>query len=125
MRNGAVRLRASTIDSVGARTSPQLQPCPTRGTNQNMFVIVGWLIVSGSVFGGFLLAGGHVAAMLQPLELLMIAGAATGAYVVSNPGKTLRATLHALPKCFKGATYTKALYMALMAMLFEVLQKVR
>jgi len=90
-----------------------------------MFVIIGWLVVCSSVFGGYMLAGGHLAALLQPIELLMIGGAATGAFVVSNPGKTLKATLTAFPKCFKGSKYTKARYMALMAMLFEVLQKVR
>src|SRR5579871_3701499 len=90
-----------------------------------MFVIIGWLLVCGSVFGGYLLAGGHLAALLQPLELLMIGGAAGGAFVVSNPGKTLKATLGAIPKCFKGSQYTKTRYMALMAMLFETLQKVR
>ena len=36
-----------------------------------MFVFIGYLIVLFSVFGGFWLAGGHVAALFQPVELLM------------------------------------------------------
>ena len=39
-----------------------------------MFIVIGYLIVMGSVFGGFALAGGHVASLFQPLELLMIGG---------------------------------------------------
>jgi chemotaxis protein MotA len=90
-----------------------------------MLVIVGYVLVLGSVLGGFVLAGGHVGAMLQPLELLMIAGAALGAFVVGNPVKTLKATLGAIPTLFKGSKYTKAMYMELMALLYEILTKVR
>ena len=45
-----------------------------------MFVIVGYIVVIGSVLGGYALAGGHMAALLQPIELLMIGGAALGAF---------------------------------------------
>lgn len=79
----------------------------------------------GSVFGGFVLAGGHVAALFQPIELLMIGGAATGAFLVGNNNKAIKATLKALPTVLKGSTYTKALYMELMSLLFEILTKSR
>ena len=46
-----------------------------------MLVIIGLIIVLGSVFGGFVLAGGHIAALYQPLELLIIGGAAVGAFI--------------------------------------------
>ena len=90
-----------------------------------MLVLVGYVIVVGAVFGGFALAGGHLAAMLQPVELLMIGGAALGAFIVGNPGKTLKATFKALPSLIKGSKYTKALYMELMALLYEILDKTR
>ena len=90
-----------------------------------MFVIVGWVIVIVCVFGGYALGGGHLAAMLQPIEFLIIAGAAFGAFLVGNPPKTLRATLKAFPECFRGSKYTKARYLALMALLYDLLQKTR
>lgn len=90
-----------------------------------MLVLVGYLIVLGSVFGGFVIAGGHLAALLQPVELLMIGGAAVGAFFVGNNGKAIRGTLKALPTALKGSKYTKALYMELMTLLFEILTKVR
>ncbi|SDV46665.1 flagellar motor stator protein MotA [Chitinasiproducens palmae] len=90
-----------------------------------MLVVVGWVVVVACVVGSFIGAGGHLAALLQPLELLCIAGAAIGAFVVSNPGKTLRATLKALPLCFKGKSYDKARYLELVSLLFELLQKAR
>ncbi|NCN23376.1 MAG: flagellar motor stator protein MotA, partial [Gallionella sp.] len=43
-----------------------------------MLVIVGYVVVMGAVFGGFAMAGGHLAALWQPLELLMIGGGALG-----------------------------------------------
>lgn len=90
-----------------------------------MPVIVGYLLVLGSVLGGFYLSGGHLAAIFQPLELLIIGGAAIGAFVASNPGKVLKATLAALPTLLKGSHFTKARYMELMSMLFDVLTKIR
>lgn len=90
-----------------------------------MFVIIGYVIVAASVFGGFALAGGHLAALLQPIELLMIAGAAIGAFLVGNNSKAIKATLKAFPSVFKGSKYTKDSYMELMALLYELLGKVR
>jgi len=90
-----------------------------------MLVTVGYLVVLGSVFGGFVLAGGHLAAMLQPLELLMIGGAALGAFVVGNSAKVIKATLKALPSVLRGSKYSKSLYMELMSLLYEILAKVR
>ncbi|MGK5062096.1 flagellar motor stator protein MotA [Janthinobacterium sp. LB3P112] len=90
-----------------------------------MLVIIGYIIVCASVFGGFAMAGGHLAALFQPLELLMIGGAALGAFLVGNNNKAIKATIAALPSLFKGSRYTKELYMELMSLLFEVLSKVR
>lgn len=90
-----------------------------------MLVIVGYIVVCGSVFGGFVLAGGHMAVLFQPIELLMIGGAAVGASLVGNNSKTLKASLKALPSVFQGSKYSKAMYMELMTMLFDVLTKIR
>jgi chemotaxis protein MotA len=90
-----------------------------------VLVIVGYLIVIASVFGGFALAGGHLAALLQPVELLMIGGAAIGSFLVANTTKVIKATLKALPTLFKGSRYDKALYLETLALLFDILAKVR
>lgn len=90
-----------------------------------MLVIIGYVVVLLSVFGGFVLAGGHLHSLFQPIELLMIGGAAGGAFLVGNNGKAIKATLKVLPSVLKGSRYTKALYMELMTLLFEILSKVR
>ena len=90
-----------------------------------MGVIVGYAVILASVLGGFALAGGHVGALFQPVELLIIFGAGAGAFVVANPMKTVKATFKALPTVLKGSHYTKELYMELMGLLYTVLTKVR
>jgi chemotaxis protein MotA len=90
-----------------------------------LLVIIGYIVVTASVFGGFVLAGGHLAALFQPVELLMIGGAAVGAFFVGNNAKAIKATFKAFPKLFKGSKYTKAMYMELMTLLYEILSKVR
>jgi chemotaxis protein MotA len=90
-----------------------------------MLVIVGYVVVSASIFGGFALAGGHLGALFQPVELLMIGGGAGGAFFVGNNMKSIKATLKDLPKVLKGSKYNKESYMELMALLYEFLGKVR
>jgi chemotaxis protein MotA len=90
-----------------------------------MFVVIGWVVVIGSVIGSFLGVGGHLVALFQPFELLCIFGAAVGAFVVSNPVTTLKKTLKVLPTAFKKGGYSKDKYVQLIALLYELLQKAR
>jgi chemotaxis protein MotA len=90
-----------------------------------VLIIGGYLVILGCVFGGFVAGGGHLAALMQPLELVMIGGAAAGAFLVSNGGNAIKGTLAALPTVLKGGGYSKALYMDLLALLYDILTKVR
>jgi len=90
-----------------------------------MFVLIGYGIVIFAIFGGFVMAGGHLAALLQPIELMMIFGGAAGAFLVGNDSKTIRATIKALPSVIQGSQYSKKMYMDLLAMMFEILTKIR
>ncbi|MDD2727901.1 flagellar motor stator protein MotA [Malikia sp.] len=90
-----------------------------------MFVILGYVIVLGSIFGGYALAGGHLGGLWQPLEVLMIFGGGLGAFVVGNDIKALKATAKALPGLFKGSKYQRALYLELLLLLFSLLSKAR
>ncbi|MGM3189882.1 flagellar motor stator protein MotA [Dickeya dadantii subsp. dieffenbachiae] len=90
-----------------------------------MLVILGYLVTIGSILGGYLIVGGELGALYQPSELLIIGGAAVGAFIVGNNGKAIKATLKALPTLLKGSQYTKAVYMDLMAVLFRLMAKSR
>ena len=90
-----------------------------------MFVVIGYVVVCGMIFGAYALAGGHLGALWQPLEVMMIFGGAVGAFVVGNDSKAIKATLKAIPTLFKGSRYSKQMYMDLLALLFEILTKIR
>ena len=54
-----------------------------------MLLIVGLLVVIGSVLGGYLMAGGHVMLLMQPSEFIIIGGAAAGTLLISTPPSVL------------------------------------
>lgn len=90
-----------------------------------MIVIIGYLVVIGAVLGGFLMAGGHLAILWQPVEVLIIGGSALAAFAISAGGKTLKATLGSLTKVLGGSPYNKALYMETLTLLSEIFNKAR
>ncbi|MFS2224821.1 flagellar motor stator protein MotA [Pantoea sp. B65] len=90
-----------------------------------MLVILGYLMVTGCVLGGYMMVGGHLGALYQPSELLIIGGAGIGAFIVGNNGKSIKATMKALPLLMKGSKYNKAVYMDLMALLYRLMAKSR
>ena len=91
-----------------------------------MLVILGYVVVLGSVFGGYALMGGHFGVLYQPLEVLIIGGAAVGAFIAGNDGKTIRATLKELPKLVTSSKkHDKALFMELLALMYVLLSKGR
>jgi chemotaxis protein MotA len=90
-----------------------------------MLLLVGYVVVVGAVFGGYALMGGQFGVLFQPVELLMIGGAAAGAFIASNNGKTIRATMHALKLLLRTSRHNRKLYMDLLALMYELLAKAR
>lgn len=76
-----------------------------------MFVIIGWVVVMGCVFGVFIAHGGNMGPILKalPWEMAMIGGATVGAFLVNNQMTVIKATMAGVGQCFKGSKYTKAL----------------
>lgn len=90
-----------------------------------MFILIGFVIVFLSVFGSFVAMGGHLGALYQPFEFVLIAGAAVGAYIAAGSGKSVRLLMHSLPLAVKKNPYSKDLYMELLALLYALLNKAR
>ena len=90
-----------------------------------MLVLVGYLVVVVTVFGGYALMGGHFGVLFQPIELLMIGGAALGAFIAGNNGKVIKATMKELPLLLRSSRHNRQLYMDLLALLYELLAKAR
>jgi chemotaxis protein MotA len=87
--------------------------------------IIGYVIVFGGVIGGFVIEGGPVSILNQPVEFLIIGGAGIGALVVGTPVKVLVALATNLKKAIGGNGFTKSDYMELFAMMYEVFSIMR
>ncbi|MGC9224350.1 MAG: flagellar motor stator protein MotA [Terracidiphilus sp.] len=90
-----------------------------------MFAIVGIFLVFAAIIGGFLMEKGHMAVLLQPAELIIIAGAAAGTLLVANPMRILKAIAAGLTGTLKGSPYTRARYLSTLKMMYQFLNKVR
>ena len=90
-----------------------------------MLKIAGFLVVIGSVLGGFMASGGHIAALWHPFEIIIIGGAAFGAFMVANSGTVVKKTLAAGPAIMFGHRFNKAYYLDVLGVLYEVLNKSR
>lgn len=56
-----------------------------------MLILLGYLVVLGTVFGGYLMTGGSLGALYQPAELVIIAGAGIGSFTSAIMAKRLKA----------------------------------
>ena len=90
-----------------------------------MLIIVGFLIVILSVLGGYVGAHGKLGALWQPFELVIIGGAAFGAFLASNPVKTVKQTFAAAIGVLKGPRYKAKDYLDALSLLYEVLNRAR
>jgi len=85
-----------------------------------MIILIGAIIVAASVFGGFMMAGGHVGALIQISEYVVICGAALGSMVIMSPKQVLIDMAHQILHAFKGSPYTRAAYDELFKALYEL-----
>ncbi len=89
-----------------------------------MFLIVGYVVILLASVGTYAVHG-SLAALWVPLEYLAILGLSIGGFIAGNGTKAIKSTIAALPGVLKGSHLNKGLYMDLLAMLFEILSKVR
>ncbi|MDQ7743592.1 flagellar motor stator protein MotA [Hydrogenophaga pseudoflava] len=92
-----------------------------------MFVVIGFVISMVCIFGVFIMHGGNIGVVLTalPFEMITIFGAAFGSFLINNQMKVVKATMKGFGQCFKGSRFTKARYMELLALQFDILQKAR
>ncbi|MBI3476247.1 MAG: flagellar motor stator protein MotA [Acidobacteria bacterium] len=90
-----------------------------------MFAIIGILIVFGAVVGGFLMEHGHLKVLLQPSELVIIAGAALGTVLVANPLYILKGIGGGLAGVFGSSPFSQSYYLESLKMMYELLTKAR
>ena len=92
-----------------------------------MLGIIGIAVIFSMVFGGYLAAGGKLGIILKslPFEMMMIGGAAAGAFLISNDSAAVKHTLKDLGKVFKGPKWKPSDYRDLLCLLFELIRLAR
>jgi len=90
-----------------------------------MFFVIGVIIVFSAVIGGYLLEHGNLSLLYQPVELLIIGGAALGSFLISNPLKIIKATIGSLLGIFSDSSHTKEDYVEALMLLNGVFYKIR
>ena len=92
-----------------------------------MLGFVGIAVIFVMVFGGYILAGGKLGIILKslPFEMMMIGGAAVGAFLISNDMSAVKQTAKDIGKVFKGPRWTHHDYTDLLCLLFELIRLAR
>ena len=92
-----------------------------------MIGIVGIICIFVMVFGGYLAAGGKMAIILKalPFEMMIIGGAAVGAFLIGNDIPSVKHTVKDIGKVFKGPKWKNEDYRDLLCLLFELIRLAR
>jgi len=92
-----------------------------------MVVIVGIVVIFAMVFGGYLMAGGKLGIIIKalPFEMMMIGGAAVGAFLIANGIPAVKQTLKDVGKVFRGPYWKHDDYRDLLCLLFELIRLAR
>src|SRR5690554_2314938 len=90
-----------------------------------MLKIAGYVVVIASVLGGFLMSGGALAALWHPFEIVIIGGAAFGAFLVANNLSLVKGVFAKIPQIIFGHRYSKPFYLDVLGLLYEILNKSR
>ncbi|MEW6265587.1 MAG: flagellar motor stator protein MotA [Thermodesulfobacteriota bacterium] len=90
-----------------------------------MFAIIGFVVVLVAVIGGYVLEHGNLSVLFQPVELLIIGGAALGGFLIANPKKVVALVTKDIMNVFKGKEIPKQTYLDLLLLMFEFLTVAR
>jgi len=85
-----------------------------------MFAIIGIVVTTLSVIGGYALNGGHMGVLFQPLEWLIIFGAAVGSLLLGNPKLIIMGVIGNFSLVFKGPHHNREAFTELLSMLYSV-----
>lgn len=85
-----------------------------------MKFILGIIVVLGCVVGGFVLENGKLIILAQPVELLIIFGAAVGAFIIANPPSNIKKVIKYLGKVIGGKRNTKEDFLELLTILYNL-----
>jgi len=90
-----------------------------------MLFFIGLIVVFGSVLYGYVMSHGNLLALWQPFEILIICGAAFGAFLLGNPWHVIVQCFRLTPQVIMGSKVNKAMYMDVLGLIYDILNKAR
>jgi len=90
-----------------------------------MIIFIGFIIVIGAVLGGYLLEHGNLAVIFQPVEIMIIGGAALGGFIIASPVRVIKAVISSVINMFTHRTHSKQDYMDVLMLLNGIFYKIR
>ena len=90
-----------------------------------MMTIIGFGVVVVAIVGGYLMEHGNLSVLFQPAELVIIGGAAVGAFLISAPSKVVSQVGRSIGTVFSTRSHGKAHYIELLSLLYQVFSKIR
>ncbi|NJD19466.1 MAG: flagellar motor stator protein MotA [Gemmatimonadetes bacterium] len=90
-----------------------------------MFLIVGLVIVFGSIVTGYVMHGGDLAVLMQTNEFVIIGGAGFGAILVANKPSTVKRMAREVVALLKPNPYDRATFTELLQVLYDVFYAAR
>ena len=90
-----------------------------------MFAIIGIVVVFGCIAAGYLMEHGSLRVLIQPAELIIIAGAAAGTLLVANPLHIIKKIAAGVAGVFLGSKFSKQTYLDTLKMMYDLLNKAR
>ncbi|TYB87879.1 flagellar motor stator protein MotA [Oceaniovalibus sp. ACAM 378] len=89
-----------------------------------MLGLIGIVVIFVMVFGGYIAAGGKMGIIMKslPFELVIIGGAAVGAFLLSNDMPSVKRTIRDIGKVFKGPIWKPADFRDLLCLLYELIR---
>ena len=87
-----------------------------------MNLIIGIIVAVACTLGGYVFEGGHLSVLADaaPMEIVIMGGTAAGGFIIANPSVVRKNTMRALKKLMKKPKYTKATYIELLCMMYQV-----
>jgi chemotaxis protein MotA len=85
-----------------------------------VLIVLGFLVVFGSVIGGFVIAGGNLFVLLHIAEYIIICGAAFGAVLIANPISVVKKMFSESIALLKPSPFNDEAYSELLQLLHKV-----
>jgi chemotaxis protein MotA len=90
-----------------------------------MFAIIGIVVVFGCVVAGYLMEHGNIRVLIQPAELVIIAGTALGTVLIANPLHIIKKIAGGIGGVFGSSKFGKQAYLDALKMMYDLLNKVQ